>query len=57
VRLHRTVNVGGTVVKTGTPSVSRFSRVVRVRPGLYEALVRIFDGAHVSAYSRPILVR
>ena len=54
----RSLNVGGTVVKSGTPSVSRFSRVVRLRRhGVYRALVRISDGAHVSAYSPPILIR
>jgi len=52
------VNVGGTVVKAGTASVSRFSRIVRVRHrGLYRALVKINDGAHVSNYSTPVLVR
>jgi len=52
------VNAGGTVVKAGTTSVSRFSRIVRVRHrGLYRALVKINDGAHVSNYSAPVLVR
>lgn len=50
---HRSSNVGGTVVKAG----SRFSRVVRVRRGLYEALVQVTDGAHVSGYSAPVLIR
>ncbi len=54
---HRSANVGGTVVKAGTASVSRFSRVVHVHRGLYQALVRISDGAHVSAYSAPVLIR
>jgi hypothetical protein len=54
----RSVNEGGTVVKAGTASVSRFSRVVRLRHrGLYRALVKVFDGAHVSNYSEPILIR
>ncbi len=54
----RTVNAGGTIVKTGTSTASRFSRTVRVRRhGLYRALVKIADGAHVSAYSAPILIR
>jgi hypothetical protein len=53
----RSVNEGGTVVKAGTATVSTFSRVVRVRhPGLYRALIKISDGAHVSNYSPPILV-
>jgi hypothetical protein len=53
---HRSANVGGTVVKAGTATVSRFSRVVRVHRGLYEALVRVSDGAHVSAYSAPVFI-
>jgi hypothetical protein len=54
---HNSTNVGGTVVKAGTATVSKFSRVVRVRHGLYKALVKISDGAHVSAYSSPTLIR
>ena len=58
LRPGKSVNEGGTVVKAGTSTVSSFSRVVRVRhPGLYRALVRITDGAHVSNYSAPIFVR
>jgi hypothetical protein len=53
----RSINTGGTVVKAGSASVSSFSRVVRVHRGLYKALVRISDGAHVSAYSAPVLIR
>lgn len=54
------INQGGTVVKAATPTVSQFSRIVRVRrPGLYRALIKVSssDGAHVSSYSAPILVR
>ena len=54
---HRSANVGGTVVKPGTSAVSSFSRIVRVHRGLYQALVRISDGAHVSSYSAPVLIR
>jgi len=55
---HRSVNEGGTVVRPGTPTVSSFSRVVPVRrAGLYRALIKIADGARVSNYSAPILVR
>jgi hypothetical protein len=54
---HRSRNVGGTVVKTGTTTVSRFGRVVRVHHGLYKALVKISDAGHVSAYSSPVLIR
>jgi hypothetical protein len=57
LRPGRSLNQGGTVVKPGTLGVSSFNRVVRVHRGLYEALVRVFDGAHVSAYSRPVLIR
>jgi hypothetical protein len=53
----RSFNVGGTVVTAGTPEVSKFSRVVRVHRGLYEALVKVFDGAHMSSYSSPVLIR
>jgi hypothetical protein len=51
------VNQGGTIVTSGTPSVSRFSTVVRIRHrGVYTALVQVFDGSHVSAYSEPIRI-
>jgi hypothetical protein len=54
----RTVNAGGTVVKSGTASMSRFSRTVRVlHRGLYRVLVKVADGSHVSAYSAPVLIR
>ena len=54
----RTVNEGGTVVRGGTSSVSSFSGALRVRRrGLYRVLVKVSDGAHVSAYSEPVLVR
>jgi hypothetical protein len=55
----RTVNQGGTVVKAGTSTVSMFSGALRIRRGrnLYRALVKVSDGAHVSAYSTPVLVR
>lgn len=54
----RSINTGGTVVTAANAGLSRFSRVVRVRRrGLYRALVKVSDGAHVSAYSAPILIR
>jgi hypothetical protein len=53
----RSHNVGGTVVKAASTSASSFSRVIRVHRGLYKALVKIADGAHVSAYSAPVLIR
>jgi hypothetical protein len=56
---HASINQGGTTLKAGTATVSRFSTVVRLRrPGLYRALIKVSDdGAHVSSYSAPILVR
>jgi hypothetical protein len=54
----KSVNEGGTSVKAGTATVSSFSRIVRLRHrGLYRALVKINDGAHVSHSSEPILIR
>jgi hypothetical protein len=53
----RSINRGGTVVKAAPGGRSSFSRVVRVRRGLYRALVKVNDGAHVSAYSAPVLIR
>jgi hypothetical protein len=53
----RTVNEGGTAVRAGTSSVSSFSGALRVRRrGLYRVLVKVSDGAYVSAYSAPVLV-
>jgi hypothetical protein len=58
LRPGNSLNEGGTVVKAGTSDVSQFSRIMRVRrPGLYRALIKVSDGAHVSNYSAPILVR
>ena len=54
----RTVNAGGTSVRSGSATTSQFARTVRVRHrGLYRALVKIADGSHVSAYSAPVLIR
>ncbi len=57
LRPGKSVNKGGTVVKAATPSYSTFSRVVRVQRGLYKALVQVTEGAHVSSYSAPIMIR
>lgn len=58
LRPGRSLNKGGTVVKAATnPEYSSFSRVVRVQHGLYKALIQVTDGAHVSAYSNPVLIR
>lgn len=55
---HRSVNEGGTVVTAATATGSRFSRVMRIpHRGLYRALIKINDGAHVSNYSAPVLIR
>jgi hypothetical protein len=58
LRPGKSINEGGTVVKAGTSGVGRFSGRMRLRHrGLYRALVKVSDGAHVSDYSEPILVR
>ncbi len=55
---HPSLNQGGTFVKSATPTVSSFSTVVRVRHrGVYQALVQVADGSHVSAYSEAIRIR
>jgi hypothetical protein len=52
------VNQGGTFATHATASVSRFGAVVRIRHrGIYEALVLVKDGSHVSAYSAPVRIR
>jgi hypothetical protein len=57
LRPGKSANKGGTVVKAATSAdYSTFSRVVRVQHGLYKALVQVTDGAHVSAYSNPVLI-
>jgi hypothetical protein len=55
---HRSKNEGGTAVREENSKISRFSRRVHIRHrGLYRALVKINDGAHVSNYSAPIVIR
>jgi hypothetical protein len=52
------LNVGGTFVRSATPTVSQFATVVKIRHrGVYQALVQVADGSHVSAYSVPIRIR
>jgi hypothetical protein len=52
------VNQGGTFATHGTATVSRFGTVVRIRHrGIYQALVLVKDGSHVSAYSAPVRIR
>ena len=54
----KSLNEGGASVRYGNVSTSRFGQVVHLRrAGLYQALVVVNDGSHVSAYSRTILVR
>jgi hypothetical protein len=51
------INLGGTIVTSAGIGLSRFSTVVRIRHrGLYEVLVQVFDGSHVSAYSAPVRI-
>ncbi len=53
----RHADVSATVVKRYTPTVSRFSRVIRIRhAGLYRASVHVLSGAHISNHSRAIRV-
>lgn len=56
---HASINQGGTIVKAGSATSSSFSGFMRLRkPGLYRALIKVSnDGAHVSNYSAPILIR
>jgi hypothetical protein len=56
---HASINQGGTPVKAATTTSSSYSGFMRLRqPGLYRALIKVTnDGAHVSNYSAPILIR
>jgi hypothetical protein len=56
---HASINQGGTPVKAATATSSTFSGFMRLlHPGLYRALIKVTnDGAHVSNYSAPILIR
>jgi hypothetical protein len=53
----RNVLVAGTVLHHANATSSRFSRVIRVRRGIYRVLVRVTNGAQTSAYSSPLLIR
>jgi hypothetical protein len=53
----RGVLVGGTILRHRNQTSSRFSRVVPVRAGVYRVLVRITNGAQISTYSQPLLIR
>jgi hypothetical protein len=52
----RYVLAGGSFLRPGNASSSRFSRVLHVSSGIYRVFVRITDGAHVSAYSSPLRI-
>ena len=53
----RNVLVAGTILRARNATSSRFSRVLRVRRGLYRVLVRVTNGALTSSYSQPLLIR
>jgi hypothetical protein len=52
----RYVPVSGTLLKPGRGGASRFSRVVRLRHGVYRVLVEA-HGALLSGRSRPVVIR
>lgn len=51
------VLVGGTVLTHHSATSSTFSRIVPVKPGVYRVLVRVTNGAQVSSYGQPLLIR
>jgi hypothetical protein len=53
----RGVLVSGTVLRHLSATSSRFSRVVPVRSGVYRVLVRVINGAQVSNYGQPLVIR
>jgi hypothetical protein len=53
----RGVLAGGTILVHRTQTSSSFSRAVRVTRGVYRVLVRITNGAQVSSYSQPLVIR
>jgi hypothetical protein len=53
----RGVLAGGTILGHRTQTSSSFSRAVRVTRGVYRVLVRITNGAQVSTYSQPLVIR
>ncbi len=52
----RGVLVGGTVLRHRSPSISTFSRVVRVHRGIYRVLVRVTSAGQVSSYGQALLI-
>lgn len=57
IRHGRGVLVSGTVLRHRSATTSKFSRVVPVTRGVYRVLVRVINGAQVSNYSQPLLIR
>jgi hypothetical protein len=53
----RNVLVAGTLLHHRNPTSSKFSRMVHVIPGVYRVLVVVANGAQVSSYGPPIVVR
>jgi hypothetical protein len=53
----RGVLVSGTVLRHRNATSSQFSRVVPVTRGVYRVLVRVINGAQVSNYSQPLVIR
>lgn len=51
------VLVSGTVLRHASATSSTFSRVVPVRSGVYRVLVRVINGAQVSNYGQPLVIR
>jgi hypothetical protein len=52
----RGVLVGGTILLHHSAASSSFSRIVRVRAGIYRVLVRVTSGAQSSNYGQPLLI-
>ncbi len=54
----RGVLAGGTILKAGPSTTSSsFSRVVRVRKGVYRVLIRVLNAGQVSNYGTPLVIR
>lgn len=53
----RSVLAGGTILRARSLTSSSFSRVVPVKAGVYRVLVRITNGAQISTYSQPLVIR
>jgi hypothetical protein len=51
------VLVGGTILRPHDATSSSFSKVVRVRKGIYRVLARVVGAAQVSNYGQPLLIR